>query len=141
MKNISGRLLVGLRWWSYVRDDGSNEWVFESLEDMAELSPFDSRVFWGALYVTPLIWSFFFFVGVLRLKFEYLPVIITAIVMSGANIVGYMKCSNSAKSKMKSIMEQSGSLSVLENSAVRGWLFNTLLGGTVVDGNKVASSG
>ena len=29
----SGRLLVGLRWWSYVREDGSNDWIFESLED------------------------------------------------------------------------------------------------------------
>ena len=25
-----GRLLVGLRWWSEVQDDGSNKWVFES---------------------------------------------------------------------------------------------------------------
>lgn len=32
VKNISGRLLVGLRWWSYVREDGSNDWIFESLE-------------------------------------------------------------------------------------------------------------
>ena len=38
VKNISGRLLVGLRWWSYVREDGSNEWIFESLEDMAEIT-------------------------------------------------------------------------------------------------------
>ena len=25
-----GRLLVGLRWWNDVKDDGSNVWVFES---------------------------------------------------------------------------------------------------------------
>ena len=30
VKNISGRLLVGLRWWNNVRDDGKSEWVFES---------------------------------------------------------------------------------------------------------------
>jgi hypothetical protein len=49
VKNVSGRLLVGLRWWNKVRvdvstlasmcvrssnmkvnDDGSNEWMFES---------------------------------------------------------------------------------------------------------------
>ena len=29
-KNISGRLLVGLRWWNEVREDGSEVWVFES---------------------------------------------------------------------------------------------------------------
>ena len=30
VKNITGRLLVGLRWWNKVNDDGSSEWVFES---------------------------------------------------------------------------------------------------------------
>jgi len=30
VKNVSGRMLVGLRWWNEVKDDGSNEWIFES---------------------------------------------------------------------------------------------------------------
>lgn len=30
VKNITGRLLVGLRWWNKVNEDGSSEWVFES---------------------------------------------------------------------------------------------------------------
>ena len=30
VKNVSGRLLVGLRWRNFVKEDGSNEWVFES---------------------------------------------------------------------------------------------------------------
>jgi hypothetical protein len=30
VKNISGRLLVGLRWWNEIQPDGSNKWVFES---------------------------------------------------------------------------------------------------------------
>ena len=37
VKNVTGRLLVGLRWWNYVKEDGSNEWVFESLENMSEV--------------------------------------------------------------------------------------------------------
>ena len=82
VKNVSGRLLVGLRWWSYVKDDGSNEWMFESLEDMAEVSVFDSRIFWGTLYA-PIVWSLLFIIGVLRLKFEYLPIVAAAIAMSG----------------------------------------------------------
>lgn len=38
-KNISGRLLVGLRWWNEVKPDGSNEWIFESLEKTAITNP------------------------------------------------------------------------------------------------------
>ena len=30
VKNVTGRLLVGLRWWNKVNEDGSTEWVFES---------------------------------------------------------------------------------------------------------------
>jgi len=30
VKNITGRLLVGLRWWNYVDDDGVSHWMFES---------------------------------------------------------------------------------------------------------------
>lgn len=130
VKNVSGRLLVGLRWWSYVREDGSNEWFFESLEDMAEISPFDARIFWGALYATPVAWSLMLVIGVLRLQFEYLPVVCAALLMSGANIVNYLKCSTSAQNKMKGLMESGlkvGANSALENSSFRSWVFTTLL--------------
>ena len=30
VKNISGRLLVGLRWWNQVNEDGTSIWIFES---------------------------------------------------------------------------------------------------------------
>lgn len=30
VKNITGRLLVGLRWWNYVDEEGASHWVYES---------------------------------------------------------------------------------------------------------------
>lgn len=32
VKNITGRLLVGLRWWNYIDDNGESHWVYESKE-------------------------------------------------------------------------------------------------------------
>lgn len=29
VKNITGRLMVGLRWWNYVDDSGKSHWVYE----------------------------------------------------------------------------------------------------------------
>eukprot|EP00124_Ichthyophonus_hoferi_P002208 Ihof_evm10s141 gene=Ihof_evmTU10s141 len=29
VKNVSGRLLVGLRWWNHVKNDGTSHWIFE----------------------------------------------------------------------------------------------------------------
>ena len=139
VKNVSGRLLVGLRWWSYVKDDGSNEWIFESLEDMAEISAVDSRMFWGGLYVSPICWSLLLVVGVFRLAFEYMPIVIAALVLSSANIVGYIKCSTSAKNKMKSLMEhgvRQTSIAALENSSIRNWVLSSLLDITTNEASK-----
>ena len=30
VKNVTGRLMVGLRWWNRVKEDGTSEWVFEA---------------------------------------------------------------------------------------------------------------
>lgn len=30
VKNVTGRLLVGLRWWNYVDEDGNSQWMFEA---------------------------------------------------------------------------------------------------------------
>lgn len=30
VKNITGRILVGLRWWNYIDDEGKSTWVYES---------------------------------------------------------------------------------------------------------------
>lgn len=130
VKNVSGRLLVGLRWWSYVKDDGSNEWIYESLEDMAEISSFDSNAFWGSLYLTPVVWALLLVVGLLRLKLEYMPIVIAAIVLSMANIINYTQCSSSAQSKMQALMEQGmkqSTLSALENNSIRNWVLSALL--------------
>ena len=32
-QNVSGRLLVGLRWWTEVAEDGSSVWRYDSLSD------------------------------------------------------------------------------------------------------------
>ena len=53
VKNITGRLLVGLRWWNYVGEDGTSKWKFESIDNMVEVSPIDRNVFWVGLY-TPV---------------------------------------------------------------------------------------
>ena len=35
---IVGRLLVGLRWWNYVDDDGVSHWVYESRPKVSQLT-------------------------------------------------------------------------------------------------------
>jgi hypothetical protein len=37
VKNISGRLLVGLKWWNEVLEDGSSKWNFDSVKVLINL--------------------------------------------------------------------------------------------------------
>jgi hypothetical protein len=51
VKNITGRKLVGLRWWNFVKEDADgnsveNEWVFESISDPTAINSTDRTVFW-----------------------------------------------------------------------------------------------
>ena len=121
---------MGLRWWSYVREDGSNDWVFESLEDMAEISAIDSRIFWTALYVTPIVWSLLLLIGILRFDFSFLPVVMAALSLSLANVYGYTRCSSSAQNRMQSLVEQglrSTTLAAMNNNTVTNWIVSSFV--------------
>jgi len=73
-KNVSGRRLVGLRWWTTTREDGmGTDWLFESRVDgKSEVNAADSRIFWTSLNAAPLSWSVLFFMGLVRLRFQWL---------------------------------------------------------------------
>lgn len=101
VKNVSGRLLVGLRWWNYVKEDGATEWVFESTEDLSEIADADRRLFWAALYAPAAVWGLFLLTALIGLKLQWLIVIAAAIALSGANIVGYTKCSKEARQRLE----------------------------------------
>ncbi|KAK7465737.1 Golgi apparatus membrane protein tvp23 [Stygiomarasmius scandens] len=42
-RNVSGRTLVGLRFWNQVDDDGESYWVFESRDPSRPANPIDSK--------------------------------------------------------------------------------------------------
>lgn len=55
VQNITGRLLVGLRWRNKINEDGSEEWVFESLNEKAQSNKVDVYAFWVGLVSAPLL--------------------------------------------------------------------------------------
>lgn len=64
---MSGRLMVGLRWWNEVSESGGSDWKFESLEEgQRAVNKKDSFVFWTLLYATPAAWCAGVGVGVPR---------------------------------------------------------------------------
>jgi len=102
VKNVTGRLMVGLRWWSEVRDDGSTEWKFEAHEDGLQSTTLDVGVFWLGLILPALVWFLFGLGSLFRLSFDWLLLIATALALSFANIIGYVRCKKDAKNKINS---------------------------------------
>lgn len=103
VKNISGRLLVGLRWWNQVDDDGQSRWVFESRKGSVKQSDSESRLFWLSLVVVPVVWSILCFTCLIYFRIKWLPVVVMAVVLNGANLYGYVKCKFGSKTSLKSV--------------------------------------
>lgn len=99
VKNVTGRLLVGLRYWNESKEDGTNVWVFESREPTRPLNPTDSRIFWTALYVSPILWTVFAIVSIIKFNPQWLALVAVSLTLSTVNLVGYMKCDRDAKAK------------------------------------------
>ncbi|GES89555.1 Golgi apparatus membrane protein tvp23 [Rhizophagus clarus] len=97
VKNVTGRLLVGLRWWNDIQPDGTNAWVFESRDPSKPVNPIDSRIFWISLYATLAIWLFLAFLTLFDPK--WLIIVTVAITLNMANVIGYTQCDKDAKKK------------------------------------------
>ncbi|KAI4801167.1 Golgi apparatus membrane protein TVP23 homolog B [Pseudochaenichthys georgianus] len=105
VKNISGRLLVGLRWWNQVDDDGRSHWVFEARKGTVkqQASDSESRIFWIGLIVCPILWVIFAFSTLFSFKLKWVPVVIMGVVLQGANLYGYVKCKVGGKTSLKNM--------------------------------------
>ena len=91
VKNITGRLLVGLRWWNEIKDDGSNVWIYESKPNALKISNKDSSLFWWTLYLFPVIWFFLAIIAIATFELQWLVVDLVAITLNSANLIGYWK--------------------------------------------------
>ncbi|KAI1886432.1 hypothetical protein AGOR_G00195700 [Albula goreensis] len=103
VKNITGRLLVGLRWWNQVDDDGNSQWMFESRKGTGKNLPSDSesRLFWLGLVVCPVLWVILAFSTLISFKIKWLAVVIMGVVLQGANLYGYIRCRVGARTSLR----------------------------------------
>uniref|UniRef100_A0A3B1IPF0 Golgi apparatus membrane protein TVP23 homolog n=1 Tax=Astyanax mexicanus TaxID=7994 RepID=A0A3B1IPF0_ASTMX len=104
VKNITGRLLVGLRWWNQVDEDGNSRWVFESRKLPASLpSDSEARIFWLGLIICPVLWVIFTFTALFSFKIKWLAVVIMGVVLQGANLYGYVRCKVGTRTNLKNM--------------------------------------
>ncbi|CAM6087001.1 unnamed protein product [Calypogeia fissa] len=102
VKNVSGRILVGLRYWNESDPNGNSVWRFESLDRqiLERLNNNDTMLFWTSLYVTPAIWALFALVALLKFNFDFFMIDLIALTMCASNIIGFTKCHKESKKKV-----------------------------------------
>lgn len=117
VKNVTGRILVGMRWWNDIKEDGSSTWVYESLPDQeaAQLNQTDKNVFWVSTYAWPLVWAVFLIIYIFRLDIETCLLVVMGLVLSGANLVGYWRCSKDQKQRVTNWASTQAMKAVVQN--------------------------
>lgn len=139
VKNVSGRLLVGLRWWNEIAEDGENVWKFESIQDPSELRPSDSTLFWTALIGAAGLWCTFALSAILNLKISWLLIVLIAVTLQCSNVIGYYRCRKDAGKQMQEMVAQ-GMFGAGGESAAAG--LTSLIGAAAsgVGGNVASGS-
>ncbi|THD28125.1 Golgi apparatus membrane protein TVP23 [Fasciola hepatica] len=108
VKNISGRILVGLRWSSYTDENGQPRWRFDARPPVPEpaqgvqltrrelaaraAQANAARLFWIGLVATPFVWGLFLLVAVFSLRLRWALVSAMAMGMSAVNLFAYIRC-------------------------------------------------
>ncbi|EGG20572.1 hypothetical protein DFA_00433 [Cavenderia fasciculata] len=108
VKNVSGRLLAGLRWWNEIQPDGSDKWHYESTNNKASVNQSESFLFWVGLIGCPLVWAVFTVFSIfslLKFSFGWLVVDIICLALSGYNVYSYIKCAKDARKKVKGMAQ------------------------------------
>ncbi|GAA0161902.1 hypothetical protein Leryth_019735 [Lithospermum erythrorhizon] len=108
VKNVSGRILVGLRWWNEISDTGESIWRFECLdqESMARMNKKDSWLFWWTLYLTAILWILLGVFSLIRFQADFCLVVGVCLTLSIANIVGFTRCHKDAKKQLQQFAAQ-----------------------------------
>ncbi|KAI4900553.1 hypothetical protein NFI96_026744 [Prochilodus magdalenae] len=105
VKNVTGRLLVGLRWWNQVDENGKSHWVFESRKENSKkvVLSSESQIFWLGLIVCPILWVFFVFSTLFSFNIKWLAVVIMGVVLQWANLYGYVRCKVGAGTNLRNM--------------------------------------
>ena len=89
-----------------IKEDGTEEWKYESLTDDSKLNSVDIWVFWIALLATPVVWVVFFVANVLTFTAFWAMCTLVNLILASTNVVGYYRCRKDHKQKLKGMLGQ-----------------------------------
>ncbi|KAL1677672.1 hypothetical protein EV122DRAFT_290936 [Schizophyllum commune] len=85
-RNVSGRTLVGLRFWNQ-----ASTYCHSAIEGL--------HLNFTALYVFPALWVVLLIVAILTLNASFIPVVVLALVFNFTNVIGFTYADRDAKQR------------------------------------------
>ena len=108
VKNVAGRVLVGLRWWNGEEETGREGWVFESYSLGYESSEVDKFVFWWGMSISTAAWAVLLFVKVLGISLFWGMLTFIGFILQATNLYGYYLCKKDHQEKVRRFMNTFG---------------------------------
>ena len=108
VKNIAGRLLVGLRWWVDFDEEGEEMWKFECKVDESKVNPANDKIFWWTLALFTVIWLALTVINVFRLDITNVMICLFCGAMIAFNLYSYYQCSKAQSENVKKLAFQYG---------------------------------
>ncbi|CAD8097299.1 unnamed protein product [Paramecium primaurelia] len=102
VKNITGRLLVGLKWENIIMEDGTSKWEFYSIPNK-QVNAVDKTFFWTAQLGFTLAWAVFTFSNMVSFTLMKFVIDVIGLSLCWTNLFGYYKCNGDHKKKMKDL--------------------------------------
>lgn len=98
-KNLTGRILVGLRWWNG-EAEGMEGWFFESRDNFIMTSKVDGYVFWGGQIAYTLFWAILFVLKFLSFSMFWGMLVFICFILGFVNLYGYYQCYQNFQDKI-----------------------------------------
>lgn len=106
VKNITGRLLVGLRWWSDYDENGKEIWKFESYDTRRQTNKVDKAFFWSSQLGFCILWSIFLLIKIISLSPFWVLLVFINLSLCAINFYGFYKCRGDHHKKLSNIKNQ-----------------------------------
>jgi hypothetical protein len=117
VKNVSGRLLVRLRWWNEINPETKqSEWRFEYDADRNTVNKVDEKFFWNSMYLSCIFWSLISILNLITLKIKWLLLTIPMMLLNLTNLIAYWKCHQKFSQQPSSILSRWISNSLIQNT-------------------------
>jgi hypothetical protein len=106
-KNIAGRQLAALKWYTKLTTDNQEKWCFESSQTRVP-SSLNVVVFWMGQFVPFLFWLSIFLVNLVTLSLFWTFLAIFCCVLIGANFVFFLECKGDHQKRVNGLTSKIG---------------------------------